>query len=457
MTPAKRVLVVDNEEGFCRLAEAVLGDEGCAVTSFTRSFEALEAFEPGRYDLVVTDIRMPGVDGLDLLDRVRRADPSVPVIVITAFATVELLIQALRAGAHDMLTKPFEAEEFLYRVRNALRHAELAAENRALRAELACRSSFAAIVGESAALLSVLDTARRVALRDFPVLITGEPGTGKELLARAIHDHSPRRDRAFVPVNASALPAAVLQRELFGCTSGAFPGAERPQRGLLELADRGTLFLDDVDGLPAAAQDALLRFLEEGQFYRVGESAPRSADVRILSASRGPLGEAAGAGAFREDLSYGLGVAGLHLPPLRERPGDVPLLCARFLREHNQAFGTRVTGLTREALGLASRHPWPGNVRQLGNALAAAVAVVGEGRIDAPTLSQFCPLDGHCLSPVHDLDLSSALARFEAEHLARVLRRAGGDTAAAARALGLDPTQAHRRFAQHGLAAAGAT
>ncbi|MEW6488548.1 MAG: sigma-54 dependent transcriptional regulator [Thermodesulfobacteriota bacterium] len=457
MTPAKRVLVVDNEEGFCRLAEAVLGDEGCAVTSYTRSFEALEAFAPGRYDLVVTDIRMPGVDGLGLLERVRQADPSVPVIVITAFATVELSIQALRGGAHDMLTKPFEAEEFVYRVRNALRHAELAAENRALRAELAGRSSFAAVVGESAALLAVLDTARRVALRDFPVLLTGEPGTGKELVARAIHDHSPRRDGAFVPVNASALPAEVLQRELFGCAGGAFPGGARPQRGLLELADRGTLFLDDVDGLPAACQDALLRFLGEGQLYRAGESVPRSADVRILSAARGPLGEVVAAGAFRKDLCYGLCVATLHLPPLRDRPEDVPLLCARFLREHNQAFGTRVTGLTREALGLAGRHPWPGNVRQLGNALAAAVAVVGEGRIDAPTLSQFSSLDGHRPAPLHDLDLSVALARFEAQHLGRVLRWAGGDVDAASRALGLDPAESRLRFAQHGLGIAGGT
>jgi len=457
VAPAKRVLVIDDEEALCRMVDAVLSDAGYEVTTSTRSYEVVETFDPARFDLVVTDVKMPGVDGLEVLQRVKAAAPAMPVIVITAHATVEMSIQALRKGAYDMVTKPFEPEELIYRIRNALRQSELAEENRGLREELVEKARFGRIVGDSPKLLAVLETARKVAARDIPVLITGESGTGKELVAQAIHDHCARRTRKFVAINCGALPQSLLEGELFGARKGSFTGADRDRKGLLEAADGGTLFLDEVGNLPLDVQKTLLRFLQEQEFYRVGDTQPTRVNVRVLSATNTDLEAAVAAGTFREDLYYRLNVVNLHLPPLRERPGDIPLLIAQFVREQNERFGTQVKGFTPDAMEVACRHPWPGNVRHLRNVVEASLAVTNGEYVDLPVLAQFVEVSGAAVSggeeppPDDDGDYASALAHFETTYLEHLLARTGGSVEEAARLAGMNAATIYRKIKKYGL------
>lgn len=447
----KGILLVDNEEGMCRMLEEVLTDSGYRVAAFTRSFEAVEAFEPGRHDLVITDVKMPGLDGLEVLGRLKEKDPAVPVIMITAFATVDVSIQALRKGAYDMLTKPFEPEELLYRVRNALRQTELAAENRELRQELEGREGFGWVIGESPALHAVFATARKVALRPLPVLITGESGTGKELVARAIHHFSDRRDSRFVAINCGALPPSLLESELFGFKKGAFTGADRDRKGLLEVADQGTLFLDEVGNLPMGVQKTLLRFLEEKEFYRLGDPRPIRVDVRIVSATNGDVTSAVERGEFREDLYYRLKVVNLHLPPLRDRSDDIPLLVAHFVREQNQKFGTQVRGFTPDAMGLLRHYRWPGNVRQLRNAVEASMAVEPGPSVGAEIVRQFVDVPEVPIAAADVLDYATALDRFERDYLTRLLRHAGGSVEVAAARAGTDATTIYRKMKRRAI------
>ncbi|MEW6489477.1 MAG: sigma-54 dependent transcriptional regulator [Thermodesulfobacteriota bacterium] len=457
MGDAKRILVIDDEEALCRMVDAILSDSGYEVTTRTRSTEAVEAFEAGRFDLLITDVKMPGMDGLEVLQRVKAADPSLPVIVVTAHATVEMSIAALRKGAYDMLTKPFEPEELLYRIRNALRQSELLEENRGLKEELAEKSRFGSIVGDSPRLLAVLETARKVAARDIPVLITGESGTGKELVAQAIHAHSPRRTGKFVAINCGALPHTLLESELFGSRKGAYTGADRDRKGLLETADGGTLFLDEVGTLPADVQKTLLRFLQEQEFYRVGDTRPTRVNVRVLSATNADLEADVREGRFREDLFYRLNVVNLHLPPLRERPGDIPLLIAHLLRELNARFDTRVKGFTPDAMEAASRHPWPGNVRQLRNVVEACLAVSSGEYVDLRVLAQFTGRDLAAGAPeegaagVEAADYAAALARFEVAYLRRLLRATGGSVEEAARLADMNMATIYRKIKKYGL------
>ncbi|MHB8764458.1 MAG: sigma-54-dependent transcriptional regulator [Deferrisomatales bacterium] len=447
-----RILVIDNERGICRMIEAVLGDAGYAVTSHTRSYEAVESFGPGRFDLVITDVKMPGLDGLEVLGRVKELDPGVPVIMITAHATVEVSIQALRKGAYDMLTKPFEPEELLYRVRNALTQTELLAENRELRDELSGRSGFGRLVGNAPELLAVLETAQKVAARDVPVLITGESGTGKELVAQAIHQHSPRRRGQFVAINCGALPESVLESELFGYRKGAFTGADRDRKGLLEEADGGTLFLDEVGNLPINVQKTLLRFLQEQEFRRVGDTRPTRVDVRLLSATNSDLKAAVEASEFREDLYYRLNVVNLHLPALRERPGDIPFLVAHFVKELNEKFGTRFRGLSPEAAERVARHPWPGNVRQLRNVIEASMAVGSGELLELGVVAGFLDEDREAPPPdPGSLDYSAALDRFETAYLRQLLAAAGGSVEEAARRAGINVATIYRKLKRYGV------
>jgi len=455
MTAAKRILLIDDDPGMCRMVETILSASGYSVTAYTRSFEAVEAFAAGAFDVVVTDVKMPGLDGMEVLERLRAADAGLPVIMITAHATLDLSIQALRKGAYDLVTKPFEPEELLYRVRNALRQTELVAENRELREELEGKARFGSLVGEAPRLLAVLDVAAKVARRDVPVLITGESGTGKELVAQAIHQHSERRGGRFVAINCGALPQTLLESELFGFRKGAFTGADREHRGLLQVADRGTLFLDEVGNLPMDVQKALLRFLQEQEFYRVGDTQPHKVDVRVVSATNVDLQAAVEQGAFREDLYYRLNVVNLHVPPLRERPSDVPLLVAHFVREQNERFGTHVRGFTPEAMAAASRFEWPGNVRQLRNVVEASLAVSSGDTIGLEVLRQFLPLAGPCEvereEQIAATEYAVALARFETEYLRCLLRRTGGNVEAAAVEAKMDVTTIYRKLKRHGL------
>ena len=448
-----RVLLIDNEEGMCRMMQAIMMDQGYTVTAYTRPEQAVTAFDAGQYDLVVTDIKMPVMDGLEVLQRIKAKEPAIPVIMITGYATVDMSIQALRKGAYDMVTKPFEPEELLSRVRNALRQTELIEENRELKEQLTCQ--FGMIVGTAPKLLAVLETARKVAARDIPVLITGESGTGKELVARAVHEHSSRNEGGFVPINCGAIPATLLESELFGHRKGAFTGADRDHKGLLETADGGTLFLDEIGTLPLDVQKTLLRFLQEQEFYRVGDTKPIKVNVRILSATNLDLLAAVRDGVFREDLYYRLNVVNLRLPPLRERRSDIPLLIAHFVKEQNERFGTRVRGFSRDAMEALCRFHWPGNIRQLSNAIQAVMAIESSDLIGLEAVSQFIdlPLGESGLTPegLSDMEYSAALACFETDYLRELLDKAGGNVEEVAHQAGMNVATIYRKMKKYGL------
>ena len=448
--PAARIMLVDNEAGLCRMMEAVLRDQGYQVKAYTNPVQAVADFAAGSYDLAITDIKMPEMDGLEVLQHLRRRDPEIPVIMITAFATVEMSIQALRRGAYDMLTKPFEPDELIYRVKNALQHHALVEENRELKEELTGKFRFERIIGASEVIQSLLAKVAKVAVRDTGVLITGESGTGKELIAQAIHHNSPRRDRRFVAVNCGALPENILESELFGYRKGAFTGATENRQGLLEAADGGTLFLDEVGNLPLNVQKTLLRFLQEQEFRRLGETTATKVNVRLISATNSDLTAEVAKGTFREDLFYRLNVINLHLPPLRERRDDIPLLVAHFIREQNTKFGTSCKGLTPEALEAACAYPWPGNIRQLRNVIEAAMTIESGVYIGLPALSQFIvtELPSQFSSQA---DYEAALARFETEYLTRLLRKHAGNVEAAAAEAGMNMATVYRKLKKYGI------
>jgi DNA-binding NtrC family response regulator len=450
----KRIMLIDNEEGLCRMMEAILADNGYAVKAHTRSFEAVEGYRAGEWDLVVSDIKMPGMDGLEVLQRIKAKDPTVPVIMITAYATVEMSIQALRKGAYDMLTKPFEPEELLYRVKNALKHTQLLVENRELREELAGKFRFENIVGASEGLKTVLERVEKVAVRDTSVLITGESGTGKELIAQAIHYNSTRRDRKFLAINCGALPESLLESELFGYKKGAFTGAKENRQGLLEAADGGTLFLDEAGNLPMNVQKTLLRFLQEQEFHRIGDTTPTRVDVRILSATNTDLKTAVKSGAFREDLYYRLNVVNIHLPPLRERRADIPLLITHFINLQNRKFGTQVHGLTPEAMEAACSFSWPGNIRQLKNVIEASMTMESGDHIGLPVLAQFIEVardEIRLVESVEEGEYSSALSRFETDYLKGLLRKHQGNIEAAAREAGMNMATIYRKIKKYNI------
>ena len=454
MNDKKRIMLIDNEEGLCRMMEAILSDNGYSVKAYVRSFEAVEAYKAGDWDLVVTDIKMPGMDGLEVLQKVKAKDPSVPVIMITAYATVEMSIQALRKGAYDMLTKPFEPEELLYRVKNALKHNQLLVENRELREELVGKFRFENIIGASDGLKSVLERVEKVAIRDTSVLITGESGTGKELIAQAIHYNSTRKDKKFMAINCGALPESLLESELFGYKKGAFTGAKENRQGLLEAADGGTLFLDEVGNLPMNVQKTLLRFLQEQEFLRLGDTTPTKVDVRILSATNSDLKTAVKSGAFREDLYYRLNVVNVHLPPLRERRTDIPLLVAHFIHLQNRKFGTQIHGLAPEAHDAACSFSWPGNIRQLKNVIEASMAMESDEYISLPVLSQFIEVtrdEPEGPGSVEEGEYARALSRFEMEYLKGLLRKNQGNIDAAAREAGMNMATIYRKIKKHNI------
>ena len=445
-----RIMLIDNEEGLCRMMQVILADCGYTVTPYTRPVQAVADFKAGDFDLVVTDIKMPEMDGLEVLQHIRNRDPEIPVIVVTAFATVEMSIQALRNGAYDMLTKPFEPDELTYRVKNALQHHQLEDENRQLKDELSGKFSFDQIIGHSEPIKQLLETVSMVAVRETSVLITGESGTGKELIAQAIHYNSPRKDARFVALNCGALPENILESELFGYRKGAFTGAVENRRGLLESADGGTLFLDEVGNLPLHVQKTLLRFLQEHEFLRVGDREPTKVDVRILSATNSDLQADITAGSFREDLYYRLNVMNLHLPTLKQRRDDIPLMAARFISEQNEKFGIEIKGLTPEAMSAAMAFDWPGNVRQLRNVLEAAMVLTTDNYISLATLARFIDVQGDHL-PIDEDDYASALAGFETVYLRRLLQKHGGNVEAAAAEAGMNMATIYRKLKKYAI------
>lgn len=458
MSDKKRILLIDNEAGLCRMMEQILLDHGYLVRSFTSPQKAVEEFKASAWDLVISDIKMPGMSGLEVLQGIKAKQHDIPVIMITAYATVEMSIQALRKGAYDMLTKPFEPDELVYRVKNALQQRQLLEENRELRAELEEKFRFENIIGACEGLKSVLERVGKVAVRDTSILVTGESGTGKELIAQAIHYNSPRHEKRFVAINCGALPENLLESELFGYKKGAFTGATESRCGLLEAANGGTLFLDEVGNLPMNVQKTLLRFLQEKEFNRLGDTTPTRVDVRVLSATNSDLKEAIKRGVFREDLYYRLNVVTIHLPPLRERRSDIPLLAAHFVLLQNQKFKTSIKGFESDAMKILCAYEWPGNIRQLKNVIEACMAIETGEFISIDTLAQFIEHDpvrkivSHEAEHIaRDLPYTTALERFEADLLTGLLKRHGGNIDSAAREAGMNMVTMYRKIKKYGI------
>jgi two-component system response regulator HydG len=443
--PSKgRILVVDDHPEMVRLLADQLGDAGYRVELAQSGREALALLEKHPPDLVLTDLRMAQVDGLDVLAGVTAFDPTIPVLIMTAYGNIDGAITAIQRGAYHYLTKPFRVEEVLVYVERALADRQLRDQHRALSRLALERSGFAAMVGHSEVMRRLYDLIERVAPVAAPVLIRGESGTGKELVARALHFQGARRERAFVAVNCTALPEALLESELFGHTRGAFTGATATRRGLLVEADGGTLFLDEIGDMPVGLQAKLLRVLEDGEVRPVGADVARKVDVRIVAATHQEL---EGREGFRQDLFYRLNVVALTVPPLRDRIEDIPALVEHFLgkaRERNPSTAARQ--LAPAVLAALARCPWAGNVRELENAVTRLVVVCASEVIELADLETHVP---HVLGRAAPLDHAktelTTLRDLETDYIAWVIDKCGGNKTRAAEILGIDPSTIHRR------------
>jgi DNA-binding NtrC family response regulator len=442
MGPAATLLVADDDLVARDLLAEVLSAEGYQVHCAAGGAECLRIAEAVPVDLALVDLRMPEVDGLQVLARLSAVRPGVPVIILTAFATIETAIEAIRAGAYDYLSKPFRMDEITLVVRRTLEAQRLARDNERFRRELQGRYGVTSLVGQSPPMVAIYKLVARVAALDTTVLVLGETGTGKELVARAIHYASPRADRPFVVVDCTALPEALFESELFGHERGAFTGAIGARRGLLEAAGGGTCFLDEVAELPPALQAKLLRALQERVVRRVGGNDPVSIDVRIIAATNQDLRKRAEQGAFREDLYYRLNVVTIEVPPLRERRQDVPLLAQHFLAAFTRASGKPVGAFTPSAMARLEQHHWPGNVRELEHAVERAVALASSGVILPEDLPP--ELAREAAPPAPPAGRRMTLDEMKQWYLHAVLEETGGNKARAAEILGIDRKTLYR-------------
>ena len=441
MTPTARVLVVDDERSMQEFLEIFLRSEGYEVATASDVQSAQIHLENDDFDVVITDIKMPGSSGIDLLHTTHEISPETVVIMITAYASTETAIAAMREGAYDYVTKPFKVDELRIVLEKALEKKLLASENKRLRSELRTRVRDRSIVGNSSSMQQVFDLVAQVAGTKANVLITGESGTGKEMVARAIHAGGDRCDNPFVALNCAAIPETLLESELFGHVKGAFTGAVQNKAGLFELADGGTLFLDEVGELTPAIQVKLLRAIQEKTFRRVGGTTDGHVDARIVAATNRRLEDELSAGRFREDLYYRINVIEIPLPPLRERVEDIPLLVAHFIEKYARELDRPVEGLSEEAMGLLLEYLFPGNVRELENLVERAVAlsrspVIGMEELP-PALLNPTTLSKSTHIPSEGIDLEEVVNGFERTLLREALRASGGVKKRAAQLVGV--------------------
>ncbi len=436
-----RVLAVDDEGEMLELLQRSLEDRGYEVTTAGSGEAALKALEQTDFDVVLTDLVMDGLDGLAVLRATESLDPRPRVILMTAFGSMETAIDAMRHGAHDYLTKPFRFDQAVLAVDRAVDDLRLREENRRLRAQMQERFAFDNIVGKSKAMRAVFERIRAVAASNASVLLLGESGTGKELVARAIHQNSPRRGGPFIAVNCGAIPDTLLESELFGHEKGAFTGAVRRHRGLFLEASGGTLFLDEVGDIPLSLQGKLLRALQDHIVRPVGGGADVALDLRIISATHRDLPALVSEEKFRDDLYYRLNVIPVLLPSLRERPEDIPLLATHFLEAAIALSGKRLDGFDDDAMAWLLQHSWPGNVRELENAVQRA-AILARGPVVTAV-----DLTADFVSPAPTAGrLRPTLAEVEDLYMRRVLQETNGDKHAAARILGVSVRTLNRRF-----------
>ncbi len=457
----RRVLVVDDEENLRHMLQILLRREGYEAVGAASVDAALGELDAGPYDIILTDLRMPGRGGLELVDEVRRRNLDTTVVVMTAYGSREVAIEAMKRGAYDYLSKPFEADEVVLLLRKAEERERLSRENRQLRTQLKSggrepETGLGEMVARSAPMNELFRTIRKIAEYKTTALVEGESGTGKELVARALHRLSPRASAPFIAVNCGAIPGPLLESELFGHRKGAFTDANRDRKGLFEEATGGTLFLDEIGELPLGLQVKLLRVLQEEEIRRLGDTQDIKVDVRVVAATARDLAAEVKRGGFREDLYYRLNVLALHIPPLRERREDIPLLVDHFIHRMNARMGLAITGTSPEALRVLVQFDWPGNVRELENTIERAMVLCEGAQIDVDSLpdrTKMAGRDAPTAAPVDgDLSIKRASRRSEEDLIRRALARTGGNRTRAAELLEISHRALLYKIKEYGIA-----
>ena len=443
-TASTRILIVDDEELIRESLSGWLEKDGYTVGTAPDGATAIQRLEREPWSILLVDMKMPGIDGLQVLDRARALQPSMTAVIMTAYATVETAVSAMKLGAYDYLVKPFDPEELSLMIQRVVRQNELVQENETLRRALRHDRQFRDLISKNARMQGVFDLTRTAARSQSTILIFGESGTGKELLARAIHAESPRHDGPFVAISCAALTETLLESELFGHEKGAFTGAATRRRGSFETAHGGTLFLDEIGDIGPKLQMDLLRVLEERTFCRVGGNDQIAVDVRVIAATNRDLDKAVAEGRFRDDLFYRLNVIPITLPPLRERAEDIPLLVEHFVERMSAEMGRKVDGVAREAMAMLLEHPFPGNVRELRNVVERAMVCA-----PGPLLQ---PADFRLPGTVAPAPmLNASLEEVERRHIASILEQADGNISQAARVLAIDRATLYSKIRKYGL------
>ncbi len=444
-----KILIVDDELILRESLAAWLERDGHDVVAVASGEEGLRLIEEESFDIVFLDIKLEGMDGLQVLKEIRKIDPDIKVLMITAYGSISTAVEAMKLGASDYLLKPFEPEELSMLIEKILRQRACELENQYLKEEIREKTRFESLIGQSQAMQEVFSLIEKVAPMESTVLITGETGTGKELVARAIHSHSKRKHGPFVALNCGAIPEHLMESELFGHEKGAFTDARQQRRGKIELAMGGTLFLDEIGEISPRMQVDLLRVLQEKVFYRIGGSKPIHVDCRIVAATNRDLKRAVEEGKFREDLYYRLNVITIHVPPLRERKEDIPLLAKHFLMKFARETNKHIERISREAMDLMMLYDWPGNVRELQNAIERAV-VIGQGKvIQAKDLPIF--LQGQRIVSAE----KKSLQAVEKEHIEKILRETNWNITMSARILGIDRSTLYKKIKRYNIQKSG--
>jgi two-component system NtrC family response regulator len=458
-SPMATLLIVEDEPKMLRLLELNLSDDGYTTRTASTAENGLKILASDRIDLVLTDVKLPGMNGLEFLQSVKRANAAIPVVMMTAYGTVESAVEAMKEGASDYVLKPFSIEEIKLIVRKELEVQRLHEENRQLREALGHRYQFDNIVANSPGMQEVLATVEQVAPTNSTVLLGGESGVGKDMIARAIHQHSRRVNGPFIKINCTAIPENLLESELFGFEKGAFTGAVSAKPGKFELADKGTIFLDEIGDMPGSLQVKLLRVLQEREFERLGGTRTIKVDVRVVAATNQDLRAALEQGTFREDLYYRLNVVPISIPPLREHKEDIPYLVDHFIRRFAESSGKPIEGITAEAMKVLVDFYWPGNVRELENIIERAVVMTVGPKIEAGDIRLDTAAHGssHSDSVGKEnpatlfLPQGMTLEQYEDKLIREALQRAGGNKSQAARLLGLSRNALRYRLSKIGV------
>ena len=441
------LLIVDDEKSLRGVLKVLLEGEGFRVDEAKSGLEGLERVQKAEYDAIILDLRLPDIGGIEVLERIVEKAPSTKVILLTAYGSIKNAVEAVKMGAYDYLTKPFEPEEVVASLDRAIKQRRLEVELEMLKEQLASYVGPGEIIGKSPAMLKVFQLIATASKVDVPVLITGETGTGKELVARAIHSHSKRKDKPFIAINCAAIPENLLEAEVFGYSKGAFTGATQDKKGKFEIANGGTFLLDEIGDMAPTLQPKLLRALESGTFSRLGEERERSSDVRIIASTNSDMREKIGKGEFREDLYYRINVLNIHIPPLRRRKEDIPLLAEEFNNKIKNRGDSAFVRISPQAIQKLMIHDWPGNVRELRNVIERAI-LLGEGDTLMPEFIIFDQEQGYSDEGTKRF---LTLEEIEIDHIKKALVETGFNHTQAAKILGIDRTTLIAKVKKYGI------